>query len=74
MNQTIAGFYQASANPAAKMTHIVGDGRPDVSEKVLFDGQSIATNPFVGAEGPKWDNPTFPLTAIPLPLALVLLQ
>ncbi|MCU0250441.1 MAG: hypothetical protein MUE61_09545 [Vicinamibacterales bacterium] len=68
MNQTIAGFYQASATPAAKMTHIVGDGRPYVSEKVLFDGQVIATNPFFSAEGPKWDNPTFPLTATPLPL------
>ena len=60
MNQTIAGFYQASTTPAAKMTHIVGDGRPGVSERVFLDGQLIATNPFVGAEGPKWDNPTFP--------------
>ena len=68
MNQTIAGFYQASATPAAKMTHIVGDGRPYVSEKVLFNGQVIATNPFFSAEGAKWDNPTFPLTATPLPL------
>ena len=59
MDQTIAGFYQASANPAARMTHIVGDGRSGASERVLFDGQLIATNPFVGAEGPKWDNPTF---------------
>ena len=59
MNQTIDGFYQASASPAARMTHIVGDGRSGVSEKVLFNGQLIATNPFVGAEGPKWDNPTF---------------
>ena len=59
MDQTIAGFYQASANPVAKMTHIVGDGRSGVSERVLFAGQLIATNPFVGEEGPKWDNPTF---------------
>ena len=69
MNQTIAGFYQASASPTepAKMTHIVGDGRQGVSERVFLDGQ-LFTNPFVGAEGPKWDNPTFPLTSIPPPL------
>ncbi|HSP92861.1 MAG TPA: hypothetical protein VLN08_18245, partial [Vicinamibacterales bacterium] len=65
MDQTIAGFYQASASPAARMTHIVGDGRSGLSERVLLDGQSIATNPFVGAEGPKWDNPTF--GNLPLP-------
>ena len=65
MNQTIAGFYQASTSPAAKMTHIVGDGRPLVSEKVLLNGQLIATNPFVGADGPKWDNPTF--DGLPVP-------
>ena len=70
MNQTIAGFYQASdeSDGTAKMTHIVGDGRQGVSERVFLDGQLIATNPFVGAEGPKWDNPTFPLTSIPPPL------
>ena len=49
------------------MTHIVGDGRLGVSERVFLDGQ-LFTNPFVGAEGPKWDNPTFPLTSIPPPL------
>ena len=65
MDQTIAGFYQASANPAARMTHIVGDGRSGLSERVLLEGQVIATNPFVGAEGPKWDNPTF--GDLPLP-------
>ena len=67
MNQKIEGFYQAATTPAAKMTHIVGDGRLGVSERVFLDGQ-LFTNPFVGAEGPKWDNPTFPLTSIPPPL------
>ena len=65
MNQTIAGFYQASTAPAAKMTHIVGDGGPLVSEKVLLNGELIATNPFVGAVGRKWDNPTF--DGLPVP-------
>ena len=47
MNQTIAGFYQASSvAPSARMTHIVGDGRPFLSERLLLDGQTIATNPF----------------------------
>ena len=65
MNQTIAGFYQASDSPAAKMTHIVGDGGPYLSEKVLFNGEVIEPNPFVGADGPKWDNPTFDGLALP---------
>ena len=65
MNQTIAGFYQASTAPAAKMTHIVGDGGPLVSESVLLNGELIATNPFVGARGRKWDNPTF--NGLPVP-------
>ena len=63
MNQTIAGFYQSSTvAPVAKMTHIVGDGRPFLSERVLLDGQVIATNPFASTNGPKWDPPTFSLT------------
>ena len=59
MNHTIKGFYQASATPAARMTHIVGDGRPYLSEKVRLDGNLIATNPFASTAGPKWDTPTF---------------
>ncbi len=66
MNHTITGFYQASTNPAAKMTHIVGDGRPYLSERVrLGERQLIATNPFASTAGPKWDNPTF--LNLPLP-------
>ena len=62
MNQTIAGFYQASSvAPVAKMTHIVGDGRPFLSETLLLDGQIIAVNPFASTSGPKWDTPTFSL-------------
>ena len=62
MTQTIAGFYEASTlNPDARMTHIVSDGSSFFSEKVSLDGQAIATNPFVGSSGRKWDNVTFPL-------------
>jgi len=66
----VQGFYQASSvNPIAKMTHIVGDGQLNFSEQVLFNGGAVATNPFVGAEGPSsdpaWDN----WTSDALPLA-----
>lgn len=48
MVQPIGGFYQASGpdNPRANMTVIVGDGRPILSERVLFNGQLLATDPF----------------------------
>ncbi len=55
----IAGFYQASSQPAARLTALVGDGRPFLSERVRVNNQLIATNPFVGSAGPKWDNATF---------------
>jgi len=65
MNLSIGGFYQASTYPAARMTAVAGDGRPFLSERLKFNGQLIATNPFSSTAGPKWDNPTFanlPLT------------
>ena len=49
--------------PAAKMTHIVGDGRPICRKSVRLDGRLIATNPFASTAGPKWDTPTFPQRA-----------
>jgi hypothetical protein len=58
LTEKIEGFYQASS-PVAKMTHIVGDGRPYASEKVRVDGQLIASNPFVSGSGHNWDNRTF---------------
>lgn len=67
MTQTIQRFYQAStSNPAAKMTHIVGNGR-NFQEKLYFgntqltpDNSSVpsATDPFPGSLGPAWDNLT----------------
>jgi hypothetical protein len=66
MSQQIKGFYQSSStSPVAKMTHIVSDGRPFLSERVFLGAQLIATNPFVSALGPKWDNKTF--NNLPLP-------
>ncbi len=66
MVQPIAGFYQSSLTaPAAKMTHIVGDGRLLLSEQVLLGTQLVARNPFISVLGAKWDNPTF--AGLPLP-------
>jgi hypothetical protein len=65
--QTLQGFYQASLDgPAARMTHIVANGQAGFSERLLFDNQMLSNsiNPFVGAQGPEWDNVEF--TGLPL--------
>ena len=65
LNLSISGFYQASNQPAARMTAIVGDGRPYLSERLRLNSQLIATNPFASTAGAKWDNRTF--ENLPLP-------
>jgi len=66
MVQPIRGFYQASNSaPSAKMTHIVGDGQLLLSEQVLLGTKLVAKNPYIGADGPKWDDHTF--SNLPLP-------
>ena len=63
MTQKIFGFYQASTNPAATMTHIVGNGQAAFRESLKVEGDVPTgvspTQPFVGAQGPNWDNLTF---------------
>lgn len=63
MSQTIGGFYQADASPAAKMTQIVGDGQSNFNESLTVNGSVPAgvssDNPFQSAQGPSWDNLTF---------------
>ena len=59
LTQTLGGFYQAAGLPAARLTTIVGDGRPYLSERVRVNGATVATNPYVSGDGPKWDTPTF---------------
>jgi hypothetical protein len=61
MSQTVGGFYQTSypAPTAAKMTQIVSNGQPGLSQTLKVNGQVISTAPFNGAQGPRWDNPTF---------------
>ena len=74
LNQSLQGFYEAAAIPAARMTHIVGDGRPYLSESVRLNDELIATNPFRSSAGPKWDNPTFEGLPVPSGAASAALQ
>jgi hypothetical protein len=62
MNVNIKGFYQAQAAPGSadgRLTHIVGDGQLNFTETLFFNDGFLADNPFVGAQGFSWDNPTF---------------
>jgi hypothetical protein len=63
MTQKIQGFYQSStsAPKSARMTNIVGDGRPFLSEKVSLGTQSWV-NPFASIDGTNWDNWTAAVT------------
>lgn len=70
MTQRIQGFYDP-ATTAAKMSLVVGSGQEGKSERLTFDGDAIATNPFKSAQGLYWDNPTFSVTS-PLGLATVI--
>src|SRR5580704_9899262 len=62
LNQSMGGFYQASTSPNAKMTQIVGGATSRFAETLTVNGsirQGVPSNPFVGAQGPYWDNYTF---------------
>lgn len=59
LSQVVGGFYQASSNAAARMTQIVGNGQPGDRQTVKVNGVGVSSNPFVGAQGVRWDNPTF---------------
>ena len=68
MTQNVAGFYQASStNPAATMTHIVGNGDVGPGEaqfrgNLTVDGiipPGVSDHPFYSAQGLNWDNLTF---------------
>jgi hypothetical protein len=59
MTQNVAGFYQASASAAAKITNIVANGQPGFSTSLSVNGTTPNINPFVGAQGARWDNPTY---------------
>jgi hypothetical protein len=73
MSQLMQGFYQAAASPVAKLTHIVGNGKPNKSEAVMLNSVSLPSlypglPPFPGiynqntispTGGGSWDNPTW---------------
>ena len=59
MTQSIGGFYQASPTAAAKMSQIVANGQPGFIETLAVNGTTLASNPFTGTAGVRWDNPTF---------------
>jgi hypothetical protein len=70
MSQRIQGFYQPSATPHAKITHIVGSGQANKSETLLFNGATLGSSPFSASAGESWDNPTFPNPSYSTPLDL----
>ena len=59
MTQTVAGFYQASTDADARITGIVANGQPGFSSPLSVNGNTLDTDPFVGAQGVRWDNPTY---------------
>jgi hypothetical protein len=60
---TMRGFYQSSATPGAKMTHLVGNGDAPFLEATRINGALVpGTNQFWGSSGSAWDNPTYPVT------------
>jgi hypothetical protein len=59
-SQNLAGFYQAASSPKAKVTFIVANGQSGFSSPLSVNGITIATSPFVGADGGRWDDPTIP--------------
>ncbi len=69
MLQPIQGFYQPALSPAAKITHIVGDGQPNKNETVYFGSHPLTplytaifgpnSPPFPGLYNGSWDNPTW---------------
>ncbi len=67
MTQTIEGFYDPSPTPLTlpKITHIVGSGQFNKSERLLVPGTPPLFNEFDASEGPQWDNVTIDELAIP---------
>src|SRR5688572_5198486 len=70
-HQTLQGFYQSSADESAWLTHIVGSGSKNETERIKFNGTGVgdvvATDPFpfpLGNQGGNgsdraWSNPTY---------------
>jgi Legume lectin domain/Bacterial Ig-like domain (group 3)/YDG domain len=59
MSLNVYSFYQTSVNPAPRITNIVANGESSFSSSLSVNGTSVSGNPFVGAQGTRWDNPTY---------------
>ena len=56
---TLRGFYQSSAAPGSMdghLTHLVANGQANFTERLYFNGNPVADNPFISAQGASWDN------------------
>jgi hypothetical protein len=66
--QSLAGFYRSAVNPRAQLTTIIGSGADNRSERVVFNGQVLATNPVPApidsSSDRGWANPTFDVSAV----------
>jgi hypothetical protein len=65
MTQEVAGFYQASPFAAAKLTAIVANGQRGFSSSLSANGEYLGGDPFVGAQGARWDNPSYSFNLAP---------
>jgi hypothetical protein len=68
MSLDIQGFYQAGVdlpgNPlTARITHIVGNGQPNKTAQLTFNGATISNSPFPGSLNGSWDDPTFDVSS-----------
>ena len=71
MTQRIGGFYQLAASPEARMTHLVGSGAGNSTDRLWVGNDAsslsqISVDPFKGVGSASsdraWDGPTFPLS------------
>jgi len=59
MTLNVAGFYQASANAAARVTGVAANGQAGFVSPFSVNGKTLDTDPFDGALGQRWDNPSY---------------
>ena len=65
-SRTIRGFYQSADSPAAKITHIVGSGAPNYTDRLWVNDNLIGQDVFWASASPSsdraWSSPTVELT------------
>lgn len=64
MSQTVEVF-QASTNPQARVTGIVANGQSGFSAPWSVNSTTLSTDPFTGAQGAAWDNPSYNISLAP---------